>query len=176
MTEKSRTAKSLIKSIFTFIISVAVCVFIGYETDKYLMPGMPDWYANLFKPVFAPPAFLFSPLWIASFALMGVILFFILESDIKQREASFGATLFGFQFLFVLLWGFVFFGLHQLFIAFMCAIALFATLTSAVIQAFRFSVYAGLLLIPYFMWVTYLLYLNYGFMVLNNAVFVIMKM
>ncbi len=166
----------LLKSIATFIASFGVCVLAGYESIRFLTPGMPEWYADLIKPVFAPPAWLYEPLWIASFALMGVILFLIIEADIRQRDASFGATLFGFQFLFILLWGFVFFGLHQLFIAFMCAIALWAALISAVIQAFRFSVYAGLLLIPYFLWVSYLVYLNYGLMVLNNAVFIVTKM
>ncbi len=170
------TEKHYVKSILTFIVSFGVCLVVGYESSFYLMPGLSEWYDNLLKPVFSPPALVYSPLWVASFALMGVVLFLILESNIKQRDASFGATLFGFQFLFMLLWGFVFFGLHQLFIAFMCAIALWAALISASIQAFRYSVYAGLLLIPYFLYVCYLLYINYGLMVLNNAVFVILRM
>jgi tryptophan-rich sensory protein len=55
----------------------------------------------------------------------------------------------------------------------MCIIALWAVLLCTVIQVFRFSVYGGMLLVPYFLWVCYLAYLNYGIMVLNNVQYVI---
>jgi tryptophan-rich sensory protein len=55
----------------------------------------------------------------------------------------------------------------------MCIIALWAALLCTVIQVFRFSVYGGMLLIPYFLWVCFLAYLNYGIMVLNNVQYVI---
>jgi tryptophan-rich sensory protein len=169
------TKKSVGKKIILLIGSLAVCILAGYLTLNYFMPGMPEWYDGLVKPVYSQPAWLFSPLWMASFVLMGIILALILlaESDIRHRDILFGLNLFGFQILFVLVWAFAFFALHQLFISFICIIAVWATLLSTVIHSFRFSVRIGLLFIPYFLWVCYLVYLNYGLMTLNNAVHIL---
>jgi tryptophan-rich sensory protein len=104
---------------------------------------------------------------------MGFTLFFILQSGIQQRNITSGLILFSLQLLCTLVWAYAFFGIHAIFAAFLCIIALWATLLCAVIQVFRFSVYGGMLLVPYFLWVCYLVYLNYGVMILNNFVFVI---
>ena len=166
------TEKSVGKKILILIGSLGICVLAGYATINYFLPGMPEWYDGLVKPIYSQPAWLFSPLWMASFVLMGIILSLILlsGSDVRHRDILFGLNLFGFQIMFMLVWAFAFFALHHLFISFICIIAVWATLLCAIIQAFRFSIRVGLLFIPYFIWVCYLVYLNYGLMVLNNAV------
>jgi tryptophan-rich sensory protein len=103
-----------------------------------------------------------------SFVLMGLTLFLILESGIKQHDVSFGLILFIAQLIFTLAWAWAFFGAHLIFVAFLFMIALFATLLCAEIQVFRFSVYGGMLMVPYLLWVFYLAYLNYGIMTLNH--------
>jgi translocator protein len=167
------TATSVVKSFSTLAGSLAVCLLAGYMGWYPALPGMPAWYAGLIKPVFSPPSWVFSPVWMASFVLMGFTLFLILQSGLKQRDVTFGLILFALQLLFTLVWAFTFFGLHAVFIALMCIIALWASLLCTVIQVFRFSVYGGMLLVPYFLWVCYLAYLNYGIMSLNNFAFVI---
>ncbi|MHB8053118.1 MAG: TspO/MBR family protein [Methanoregula sp.] len=195
------TIKSVVKTFLTLIIALCVCLLAGYiggypalsrmpfgviidlHIESYLggypgllaggTPPMPAWYDALIKPVFSPPSWVFSPVWVVSFVFMGLILFFILQSGIKRRDVTSGLILFGLQLLFTLAWAFAFFGIHAIFPAFICIIALWATLLCAVIQVFRFSVYGGMLLVPYFLWVCYLAYLNYGIMVLNHFVFVI---
>jgi translocator protein len=191
--------KSVVKTFLTLIVALGICLLAGYiggypalskmpfgvsidlPVENYLggYPGplasgttpMPEWYAGLIKPIFSPPSWLFSPVWMASFVLLGLVLFLILRSGINQHEVTLGLILFCLQLLFMLVWAFTFFGVHSLFLATLCMIALWATLLCAIIQVFRFSVYGGMLLIPYFLWVCYLAYLNYGFMVLNNYVF-----
>ncbi len=134
---------------------------------------MPVWYEGLIKPIFSPPSWVFSPVWLFTFVLMGLSLFFILQSGTRQYEVRFGLILFFFQLLFMLVWAYGFFGTHAIFLAFMCMIALWATLLCAIIQVFEFSVYGGMLLVPCFIWVCWLAYLNYGIMVLNNFTYVI---
>ena len=167
------TAKSVVKYFLTLAGSLGICLLAGYMGWYPALPGMPVWYAGLIKPVFSPPSWLFSPAWIGSFLLMGLSLFFILQSGTKQRDVRFGLILFCLQVLICLSWAYAFFGIHAVFLAFMCIIALWATLISTIIQVSRFSVYGGMLLVPYFLWVCYLAYVNYGIMVLNNFVFVI---
>jgi len=167
------TATSVVKSFTTLAGSLAVCLLAGYMGWYPALPGMPLWYASLIKPVFAPPVWIFSPIWMVSFALLGLVLFAIMQSGITQRDVTFGLILFVLQLILTLAWAFAFFGIHAIFIAFMCIIALWAVLLSTVIQVFRFSVYGGMLLVPYFLWVCFLAYLNYGIMVLNNVQYVI---
>ena len=199
--QEHMTTKGVVKTFLVLVIALGVCLIAGYiggypalsrmpfgtlidlNFGSYLggypgllaggTPPLPVWYAGLIKPVFSPPLWVLSSAWMVSFILMGFALFFILQSHIKQRDVAFGLILFGLQFLFTLGWGYAFFGLHALFFAFMCIIALWAALLSAVIQVSRFSVYGGALLFLYFLWVCYLAYVNYGIMVLNNAVLVI---
>jgi translocator protein len=167
------TAKGVIRSFSTLAGSLAACLLAGYMSWYPALPGMPLWYASLIKPVFAPPAWIFSPIWMVSFILLGLVLFAIMQSGITQRDVTFGLILFVLQLIITIAWAFAFFGIHSIFIAFMCVIALWATLLCTVIQVFRFSVYGGMLLVPYFLWVCYLAYLNYGIMVLNNVQYVI---
>jgi translocator protein len=167
------TIKSVVKSFLTLAGSLAFCLLAGYMGWYPALPGMPVWYNSLVKPIFSPPSWLFSPIWMVFFLLMGFTLFFVLQSGIKQYDVTIGLILFGLQLLFTLVWAFAFFGIHSLFLSFLCIIALWATLLCAIIQIFRFSVHGGMLLIPYFIWVCYLAYVNYGIMVLNNAVYTI---
>ncbi len=166
------TVKGIAKSVLTLAVSLGICLLAGYKWWYPALPGMPAWYeTGLVKPVLSAPSWIFPQVWMVTFVIMGLVLFLILQSGIKQRDVMFGLILFFAQALFMLIWGFAFFGLHSLFLAFMCIIALWATLLCSVIQVSRFSVYGGMLLVPYFLWVCYLAYLNYGVMVLNNYVF-----
>jgi benzodiazapine receptor len=192
------TSTSVAKTSLTLIASLGVCLLAGYlggypalsstpfgvtidlPLESYLGgypgpigEGMPLWYESLIKPVFSPTAGVFSPVWMVSFVLMGLTLFFILQSGTRQYEVRFGLILFGFQLLSMLVWAYAFFGTHAIFLAFMCMIALWATLLCTIIQVFEFSVNGGIMLVPCFIWVCWLAYLNYGIMVLNNLTYVI---
>jgi tryptophan-rich sensory protein len=190
--------KSVAKSFLTLIITLGVCLLAGYiggYPALSRMPfgvvidlpigdyiggypnlvgmGMTGWYESLIKPVFSPPSWVFSPAWLVSFVLMGLTLFFIVQSGIGQPEIRFGLILFCFQLLCTLVWASAFFGNHTIFLAFMCMIALWATLLCTIIQVYRFSVIGGVLMVPCFIWVCWLAYLNYGIMVLNNLTYVV---
>lgn len=192
------TIKSVAKTFLTLIVALGACLLAGYiggypalsrmplgviidlpigdyigGYPNLIGVGMPIWYESLIKPVFSPPVWIFSPVWMVSFFLMGLTLFFILQSGTKQYEVRFGLILFCLQFLFTLLWAFAFFGLHSIFLASLCMIALWATLLCAIIHVSGFSVYGGMLLVPSFIWICWLAYLNYGIMVLNNLTYVI---
>ncbi|MFA5267322.1 MAG: TspO/MBR family protein [Methanoregula sp.] len=167
------TVKSIVKTFSTLAGSLAVCLLAGYKGWYPSLPGMPVWYDSLVKPIFSLPSWVFSPAWMVSFILMGLVLFLILESGVGQRDVTFGLILFVLQLIFTLAWAFAFFGIHSVFIALLCIIALWASLLCTVIQVFRFSAYGGMLLIPYFLWVCYLAYLNYGIMTLNHFQYVI---
>ena len=167
------TIKSAAKKVITLVFSIAVCLVVGIKGSFQDGPGVQGWYEGLVKPVFSLHSPDFSSIWIFSFVLMGLCLYLILQTGLKKNEVTPGFILFALQFLLTIAWSYAFFSQHSLFLAFMCILALLAVLLCAIIQIFRFSVGAGMALIPCFFWICYLSYLNYGIMVLNNAAFAI---
>jgi tryptophan-rich sensory protein len=102
---------------------------------------------------------------------MGISLYLIVQSGLKNQEAQFGLILFIFQLVVNIGWSFFFFGLHSTFFGFLAIVLLWAVLLCTIIQVFRFSIPAAMLLIPYFVWVSFAGYLNYAILILNPSIF-----
>ena len=75
---------------------------------------------------------------------------------------------FGIQFALNLAWTPVFFGLHQLLIALVVIVALWGSIVVTIVSFSRLQKVAGLLLVPYLLWVSYATYLNAGYWWLNR--------
>jgi tryptophan-rich sensory protein len=125
-----------------------------------------SWYNSLIQPPLKPPAWLFSPVWIILYALMGLSLFiYIKEYSIKSK--AWGYIVFFVQLLVNLSWSPVFFGLKNIGYA-LCLIILLDILVLINIFEFsKISKMAGRLLIPYFVWILFATYLNVGYFILN---------
>jgi len=160
----------------TLIFSVGICLLVGSLFSYHTLPGAIAWYTNpnLQKAAFSLPLDVFSSIWLVSFVLMGITLYLILQSGIRKHEVTPGFLLFALQILLLVGWSYSFFWMQSVFLAFIAILAVWAILLCAIIQIFRFSVIGGLPLIPYFLWITYLVYFNYGIMVLNNMTFKIL--
>ncbi len=53
------------------IVSIIICQAIGGIGSIFTAPSIPTWYASLAKPWFTPPNWVFAPVWITLFLLMG---------------------------------------------------------------------------------------------------------
>jgi benzodiazapine receptor len=159
------------KKILTLIIAVGICLLAGYIGSYYTTPEIPTWYAGLQKPDINPPSWVFAPVWTILYIMMGISLYLILQSDLKKQEVQFGLILFIFQLMVNIGWSFFFFGLHSTFFGFLAIVLLWAVLLCTIIQVWRFSIPAAVLLLPYFVWVSFAGYLSYAILILNPNVF-----
>ncbi len=159
------------KKILYFVIAVGICLLAGYIGSYYTTPEIPTWYAGLQKPDINPPSWVFAPVWTVLYILMGISLYLIVQSDLKKQDVQFGLILFIFQLLVNIGWSFFFFGLHSTFYGFLAIVLLWAVLLCTIIQVWRFSIPAAVLLMPYFIWVSFAGYLNYAILVMNPAIF-----
>ncbi len=159
------------KQILTFVIAVGICLLVGYIGSYYTTPEIPTWYASLQKPDINPPSWVFAPVWTVLYIMMGISLYLILQSNLKSQDVQFGLILFIFQLLVNIGWSFFFFGLHSTFFGFLAIVLLWAVLLCTIIQVWRFSIPAAVLLLPYFIWVSFAGYLNYAILVLNPNLF-----
>ena len=109
-----------------------------------------SFYAQLSKPSWAPPAWLFGPVWSVLYALMGIAAWLVWRSP-GSKGAALG--LFGAQLAANALWSWLFFAWHQGALAAVEVLVLLALIVATVAAFWRISRLAGLLLVPYLLWV-----------------------
>lgn len=115
--------------------------------------GAPAFYAGLVQPAWAPPAGLFGPVWSVLFTLMAVAAWMVwrLPAGTPGRRRALGV--FGVQLVINALWSWLFFVWHSGAGA-LADVALLAVLIAWTSRAFwRLRPLAGVLLLPYLLWV-----------------------
>jgi len=160
---KARGNKSI-----KFLVSIAVCQLAGFIGSRFTTPAIPTWYATLEKPLFTPPSWVFAPVWITLFLLMGVSLFFVWREGVQSRQAKTALILFAVQWVLNVLWSFLFFGLKSPVAGFLEIGFLWIAILLTILAFYRISRIAGFLLVPYMVWVGFAFVLNAFFMILNR--------
>jgi len=156
-----------LKNTAKLISSVAVCQAAGIVGSVFTAPAITTWYAQLIKPEFNPPSWLFAPVWIILYTLMGVSLYLILKEDMSDKKIRFAVSIFAVQLTLNAAWSFLFFGLKNLFLAFLEILILWAAVIITIRSFYSISRTAGLLLLPYILWVSFAAVLNFSIWILN---------
>ncbi len=148
------------------LLSVLLVEALGGLGAIVTVGQIPGWYSGLERPPGTPPDWVFGPVWTVLYAMMGVALALVWH----RAGPGKGEVLawFGIQFALNLAWTPVFFGWHQMAVAFAVIVLLWVALAVTILKARRFEPLAGALLVPYWLWVGYAAYLNGGFWLLNR--------
>jgi benzodiazapine receptor len=56
------------------VASMTLCQLAGFLGSLFTIPAIPTWYATLRKPFFTPSNWVFGPVWISLYTLMGISL------------------------------------------------------------------------------------------------------
>ena len=155
------------KDIFKLVISLIICQLVGFVGSLFTSPSIPTWYANIEKPSFTPPNWVFSPVWISLFVLMGISLFLLWEKTLRERRVRVAIFWFAVQLGLNILWSVIFFGLKSPFFAFIEIVFLWIAILLTILKSFKVSRLAGTLLIPYILWVSFAAILNFSIFILN---------
>ncbi len=156
--------RSLGASWTRLLFSIAICEAAAAVGSVFTISAIPTWYASLRKPWFTPPNWLFAPVWLSLYFLMGVSLFLLWG---KWTTGKAALTAFGVQLFLNVLWAAVFFGGRELFYGLVVVVALWGSIAVAIALSYQVSRAASLLLTPYIVWVTIASLLNYFVWVLN---------
>jgi tryptophan-rich sensory protein len=157
-----------LKSFGRLLLSIAISQSAGLIGTLFTFSAIPTWYAYLNKPSFAPPNWVFGPVWTTLYALMGISIVLILEKKISRRKKNMALILFGLQLFLNFLWSVVFFGGHQLLLSIFIIVFLWLSILSLIIMFKKISNFASLLLVPYLAWVSFASLLNISIFVLNR--------
>ncbi len=68
------------------IFSIIGCELVGLAATPLTISSIPTWYAQLIKPSFSPPNWIFGPVWTTLYFLMGVSIYLVLEDGFKGKK------------------------------------------------------------------------------------------
>jgi tryptophan-rich sensory protein len=156
-----------INNYFKFLISLLLPAVAAIAGSAFTTAKIPTWYAELAKPSFAPPNWLFGPVWTTLYILMGIALFLIWKKGFENREVKIAFGIFIVQLVLNTLWSIVFFGLQNPGAAFIEIIILWIAIVATIIVFKKISKPAAWLLAPYLAWVSFASVLNYAIWTLN---------
>ncbi|MDZ7789051.1 MAG: TspO/MBR family protein [Xanthomonadales bacterium] len=126
----------------------------------------PSFYAQLAQPGWAPPAWLFGPVWTVLFAMMAVAAWLVWQQGGFSRRRV-ALTLFLVQLAFNALWSWLFFAWQLGGLAFVDIVLLWLSIAATIAVFWRTSPVAGILLLPYLAWVSFAAALNLAIWRLN---------
>jgi benzodiazapine receptor len=155
--------------VYKLIASILVCQAAGFIGFLFTRPALSTWYAELNKPKFTPPDWVFGPVWICLYVLTGVAAFLVWRRGFHHQVVRRALAFFGAQLALTVLWPFLFFGLRSP-LAGLIGISVLGIAIILTVRSFlQASRPAGLLLIPYFLWVSFATGLNLTIWWMNNC-------
>lgn len=147
--------------------SVVVCELVGVLSTPFTIMAIPTWYAGLNKPFFSPPNWVFGPVWTLLYFLMGVAAYLIWIKGVHHKNVKAALGWFLVQLSLNFLWSFLFFGIRMPLLAFIDIVLLGGAIALTIKKFFPLSRNAALLLVPYFLWVSFASLLNLAIILLN---------
>jgi len=132
--------------------------------------SLDSWYISLVKPSFNPPSWVFGPVWTLLFLLMGWSLYLIWQEKGLLHKKQWYSTIkiFSVQLGLNILWSYLFFFFRNPLAGFLEIILLWVFILLNIIYFYKLNKTAGLLLVPYLLWVSFATFLNFNLWILNR--------
>ena len=157
----------MVQNLSALVAFVVLCELAGVIGSIFTISSIPTWYAVLRKPWFTPPNWLFGPIWLTLYFLMGISLYLVFENERNKAKEKPALWAFGIQLFLNVLWSVLFFGMHYLLYGFIEIVLLWISIAVTIILFFKISKAAAYLLLPYILWVTIAASLSYYVFILN---------
>lgn len=149
------------------VISLALPQLAGLIGSAFTISAIPTRYADLEKPGFSPPSWLFGPVWVLLYILMGISIYLIWQKTEENKKAKGAIFLFWFHLIFNASWSIIFFGFQNPGLAFVNIIIIWLLIIILMIKFWKINKWSAYLLIPYLLWVSFAGALNYFIWRLN---------
>ena len=153
--------KNKFLSFILFFVITFSASFIGVLVSISLKE---PWYSQLIKSNYNPPDWIFAPIWTTLYVMMTLAIWFFWHT--KNRDIN-TVYIYFIHIAFNTTWSIVFFGLHQIFLAFVVLIILILLIIVLIIRFKRVNFVSYYLMIPYLLWCCYALFLNFNLLILN---------
>ena len=155
------------KKITPFIISILIALGTG-GLSAFLSGNFRDTFENIAKPALSPPAFIFPIVWTILYILMGISAAMIYKSDAPEEQKKSALGIYLIQLLVNFFWSIWYFKFDAYLLAFIWLVFLIRFVIVMIYRFYKINKTAGLLQIPYLLWLIFAGYLNLMIFLLNR--------
>jgi translocator protein len=118
-------------------------------------------YGEIVRPAWAPPGWVFGPVWTVLYLTMGVAVWLVWREPAARGPKATAIAVFLAQLVANALWSWLFFAWRKGGLAFADIVILWLLIVCTVLAFWRIKPVAGLLLVPYLLWVSFASVLNW---------------
>jgi translocator protein len=155
------------KDAVALVLAILLSQSAGLIGAFFTVDAISAWYVTLNKPVLAPPDWIFGPVWTILYVLMGIAAFCVWRQGIQNKGVKQALAIFAIQLVLNAAWSVIFFGTHQILIALLEIVLLWGAILWTIIAFSKISRLSARLMLPYILWVSFAVYLNYAFLIKN---------
>ncbi len=146
---------------------LAICLvvpqLVGIIGSVFTMSAIAEWYVFLNKPWFTPPNWLFGPMWVTLYLLMGISIYLVWQKVGKTKDFWF----FWIHLFFNFIWTPLFFGLRNPILGLIDIIIIWFFIIFLIFRFWKINKISSILLVPYWLWVSLATALNFFIWYLN---------
>ena len=165
MSANSTSAKKF--NFVAFIINLAIPLSIGAIGAYFTASSVDTWYRTINKPSFNPPNGIFGPVWTSLYVMIGISAYLVWQKRDRIEQFPRTVAIYLIQLVLNLMWSFIFFYAHELGMALIEIIMLLVVIIINARVFYKIDKTAGLLFIPYILWVSFATVLTYSIFSLN---------
>ncbi len=148
------------------LVLFIVVTFAAATTGGIFRPG--SWYKALDKPPWTPPDWLFPPAWMVLYGTIAAAGYMAWQAA-GPGERLLPMAFFAAQLVLTAAWPPLFFGIKRMDLALVDSVAMWLAILGTIVTFLAVDLWAGLILVPYLLWVTFATALNYAMLRRNPA-------
>ena len=152
--------KKIISLLIFNILAFGASAWGSYVTNMYKEP----WYSEIVKPSFNPSDWVFAPVWTTLYIAMSVAIWLIWINPKRVEKIIY------IYFIHLLIngsWSIFFFGLHLILVSLIVIAIIIFFVVWLIKLYYPINKLSSFLMIPYLMWLSYALVLNFYIFILN---------
>ena len=154
-------------SILVLALFIALCLGVSAAGAWFTSGSVATWYPALRKPAWNPPAWVFGPVWTVLYVMMATAAWLVWRE--AHRSGAPGALgIFALQLALNAAWSPLFFGLRSPAAGLTGIAALWIAVGVTLFAFWRIVPMAGVLLGPYWLWVSFATALNFEIWRMNR--------
>ena len=156
-------------NIVKLVVCCAVPMLVGIMGSFFTTAdSLGNWYANLNKPPFNPPDWIFGPVWTTLYIMMGISAYLVWRKGLDDKVVRIVLVCFIVQLFLNAIWTPLFFGLHSPLLGLIDIVLFLNAVIVTIFACSKISRTASLLLVPYLAWVSFATVLNASIYLLNR--------
>jgi tryptophan-rich sensory protein len=150
-----------------YILAPLFYLAVAQIGSSFTMQGVSTWYPAIMKPPYTPSGVVIGVVWTVLYMLSAISLIVFVNAARSKKDVWVVLSVYLLNGLINVLWSYIFFVKHLLFLAFLDALFIWVTVGLLMVCTWSYSRISSMLLVPYFLWVSFATYLNFIIYSLN---------